>query len=253
MICAALVQLNRPLDARKHLDRLLADEKAGLRPRTAALAAAVGEGLGKDGNAFVNQADESLAAYVRNRPSSRHLDDRISLVELRCWKAHRPNTPPNIVRDNSRPPCDDSIGSSTISASNDMLPGFVLDAVKQILPRERMNRPELQPIVKELQASIDRVTTDTFTRRRRTQDSRSAALHRVRRTTPRQGRGRQSRGDREAGLGKLEERPRISSSASSASAICGSPSTSSRRSETRTPSRTSTRSSATPTGSRGAS
>jgi tetratricopeptide (TPR) repeat protein len=163
MISRALVQLNRPLEARKHLERLIADEKAGLRPRTAALAAAVGEGLGKDGKAFVDQADEALAAYMREQTKFETVDDRISLVELRCWKAHRPNTPPNIVRAQLTAAVQELDRLVKDQRSNDMLPGFVLDAVKQILPRERMSRPELQPIVKELQVSIDRVTTDTFT------------------------------------------------------------------------------------------
>jgi tetratricopeptide (TPR) repeat protein len=163
MLSRALVQLNRPLDARKHLDRLIADEKARMRPRTAALAAAVGEGLGKEGQAFVAAADEALAAYVREKATFEPIDDRISLVELRCWKAHRPNTPPKVVREHLNAAVEELDRLVKDQRSNDMLPGFVLDAVKQILPRDRTSRPELQPVVKELQGAIDRVTTETFT------------------------------------------------------------------------------------------
>jgi tetratricopeptide (TPR) repeat protein len=162
MMARALVHLNRPLEARKHLDRLIADEKAGLRPRTAALAAAIGEGIGKDGVALVNQADESLAGYIKTNREFPTLDDRISLVELRCWKAHRSTELP-VMREQLTAAVADLSKLVNDQRSNDMLPGFVLDAVKQILPRERMDRKELQPIVKELQTAIDKVTTDTFT------------------------------------------------------------------------------------------
>ena len=90
-----LVEAKKPNEARVHLDVLLARERP-LRPRTAVLAAALGELAEKDGS-LAARAEEALSEFSRRTTPWETIEDRIAMVELRSWKSRRSATP-SVVR-----------------------------------------------------------------------------------------------------------------------------------------------------------
>ena len=161
-LAAAALETGQLSGANQHLQFLLEQEEA-VRPRTAWLAARLGEMLGER-ETLRQEAIDLLAGYAETPKQWPSVSDRLALARLRAWGASAADDPGRAERELSAVLAElEQLLHD--EATNDNVPRQVLDIVGRLIPEQRPAAladmyAALEPQVTDF---IERVLRDTTT------------------------------------------------------------------------------------------